>query len=42
MGRRRGLRWANECRHDISGAIELAQKRRIDEAVAACRAAEPF
>jgi hypothetical protein len=31
-----GLGWVDECPDDIKGAIELAEKRRIDEALASC------
>ena len=30
-----GLRWVNECPDDFNGAIEFAQRRRINEALAA-------
>jgi hypothetical protein len=30
-----GLRWVNECPDDIRGAIEFAEQRRVDEAIAA-------
>jgi hypothetical protein len=32
-----GLRWVNQCPDDLFGAIDFAQNRRIDEALAACR-----
>jgi hypothetical protein len=31
-----GLRWVDECPDDISGAIEFAQNRLINEALASC------
>jgi hypothetical protein len=31
-----GLRWVNECPDDIKGAIEFAQDRAINEALASC------
>jgi len=31
-----GLRWVNECPDNIGGAIDFAQARSINEAVAAC------
>jgi len=32
----RGLQWVNECPDDIDGAIDFAEARNINEAVAAC------